>query len=236
MGLDLYVGSLTRYYSGDWETIVARTAREQGVGYRVVNADPKPKDAVTDPEQIRPMIEQWRQGLEQGLRAHLASGLSWEESAEAPYFSDKPDWTGYAGVAILAAQQLHPESPLPEKVPAQFAKDPAYQALAQERFRGDYAQLFEVEIWFPSDFPFVFQAQDLAGNEVRFGSAAQLLAQLKKLNERTLKGDAGSLERWKREGAGPADSFAKASQFGLSMFLHHAELAVKHRLPMKLDY
>ena len=31
MGLDVYAGTLTRYYSDDWETAWARRAREAGV-------------------------------------------------------------------------------------------------------------------------------------------------------------------------------------------------------------
>lgn len=30
MGLDIYVGSLTRYYSGDRETVIQQDARETG--------------------------------------------------------------------------------------------------------------------------------------------------------------------------------------------------------------
>jgi hypothetical protein len=30
MGLDIYVGSLTRYYRRDWETIVQQAGRELG--------------------------------------------------------------------------------------------------------------------------------------------------------------------------------------------------------------
>ena len=30
MALDVYVGSLTRYYAGEWENVSERTARERG--------------------------------------------------------------------------------------------------------------------------------------------------------------------------------------------------------------
>lgn len=36
MGLDVYVGSLTRYYSGDWESVVEQAAREQGLDFHVL--------------------------------------------------------------------------------------------------------------------------------------------------------------------------------------------------------
>jgi hypothetical protein len=36
MGLDIYVGSLTRYYARDWETVVQKHARESGIKLTVV--------------------------------------------------------------------------------------------------------------------------------------------------------------------------------------------------------
>ena len=35
MALDVYVGSLTRYYAGDWENVSERTARERGTQFRI---------------------------------------------------------------------------------------------------------------------------------------------------------------------------------------------------------
>jgi len=35
MGLDVYVGPLTRYYSFEWETIIQRAGREQGLEVRI---------------------------------------------------------------------------------------------------------------------------------------------------------------------------------------------------------
>ena len=75
MGLDVYVGSLTRYYAGDWETIVQQTAREQGFSAEIVRASEPPEDAITDPDTIRELVEAWQRLLE----------LDWNESPEAPY-------------------------------------------------------------------------------------------------------------------------------------------------------
>jgi hypothetical protein len=53
MGLDIYVGSLTRYYARDWETVVQKHARESGTKLTVERPN-EPPDVVTDPETIRP--------------------------------------------------------------------------------------------------------------------------------------------------------------------------------------
>jgi hypothetical protein len=43
MGLDVYVGSLTRYYTGDWETIVQQAGREMGLEVRVERPRSSPR-------------------------------------------------------------------------------------------------------------------------------------------------------------------------------------------------
>src|ERR1041385_367893 len=60
MGLDIYVGSFTRYYRGDWETVVARVAREQGISFQVIRTNPDPPDKGTDPVVIGKAGEGWR--------------------------------------------------------------------------------------------------------------------------------------------------------------------------------
>jgi hypothetical protein len=236
MGLDIYVGSFTRYYSGDWETVVARAAREQGIGFKIIRTNPDPPEKVTDPVAIGEAIEGWRMSLEAGLRDHLANGLAWNEGAEADYFTDKPDWVGYSGVVLLAAHTVFPEHPLPARATADFHQDAAYKKLAEQEFRCRFSQVFEVEIWLPCAFPFTFKGADASGNEMRFGSSVTLLEQLKRLNDECYRAEAETLAKWKYDGAGPQDTFEQAARFGLAMFLYHAKLSVEHRLPMKLDY
>jgi hypothetical protein len=60
MALDVYVGSLTRYFSRDWKTIVEQLAASGAIPpVQVIRAD-EPKDVVRDPEQIRPAVIGWR--------------------------------------------------------------------------------------------------------------------------------------------------------------------------------
>jgi len=236
MGLDIYVGSLTRYYCGDWETVIAQAAREQGIGFKLIRSNPEPPDKLTDPVAIGQAVEGWRSSLEAGLRQHLTDGLAWDESADADYFTDKPDWFGYSGVVLLAAHTVCPEHPPPERATAHFDKDRAFETLANQDFRCPFSQIFEVEVWLPCLFSFTFRAPDVSGKEVGFGSSITLLEQLRRLNNESYRADAETLARWEYDGAGSQDSFEQTARFGLAMFLHYAQLATGHRLPMKLDY
>lgn len=82
MGLDIYVGSFTRYYAGDWDLAAARVARELGATFEVVRQH-NPPDAIRDPEAIRSIVLEWRSGLAESLASHLPDPLDWDESPDA---------------------------------------------------------------------------------------------------------------------------------------------------------
>jgi len=126
---------------GDWETVTALAARELGLDFEVIRANPDPPDVVTDPVAIRSMVEDWRNALDAALRPHLVDGVSWDEGAEAEYFTDKPDWAGYAGLMILAAHTVCPEYPRPERAAMQFDEDAAFQSLAARQRNSRAARL-----------------------------------------------------------------------------------------------
>ena len=56
MAVDLYVGTLTRYYTRQWENVVQKMAREQGLKYQLVTPNQGDKDAITDPAVVEPAM------------------------------------------------------------------------------------------------------------------------------------------------------------------------------------
>jgi hypothetical protein len=110
-GLDVYVGSLTRYYVEGSADVVERTARHQGL----------PVDDGQDGEEgIRAAVLRWRGGLSRWLGDRLAGPLDWGESGPAPCFTDKPGWDGYGGALLLAAHDEYPELPPPAVLSARY--------------------------------------------------------------------------------------------------------------------
>ena len=55
MALHIYVGSLTRYYAGAWETVIQKQAREAGAELPPPPAEAA-EDALRDPGEIRPIV------------------------------------------------------------------------------------------------------------------------------------------------------------------------------------
>lgn len=185
MGLDIYVGSFTRYYAGNWELVAARVARELGATFEVVRQH-NPPDAIRDPDEIRSIVLEWRNGLAYSLASHLPEPLDWDESADAPYFTDKPAWDGYQGLLLRAAYQEHPGLQIPVEIPKDFDKDPAIQRGMGADSQTSYPSLLSnAQFWFPVRFPFVFEAPDASGKKVRIASSVSLAQELNELNRKT---------------------------------------------------
>jgi hypothetical protein len=194
---------------------------------------------VPSADQVRAVVIAWRGALSRELGADLPQSLDWDESEEAPYFTDKPAWDGFWGAVLLAAYDEHPDLQRPEQVDLdQVEDDAALRASTADGFRSRYRQLLDpgLELWLPCVFGFTFRARDLAGNEVGIGSSVTLLEQLRDLADRALRAAPEDLARWRHEGAEYEGPFERTARFGLAVMLELAEKSVTHRLPMKLDY
>ena len=235
MGLDVYVGSLTRYYSGAWETVVQQAARQAGMPVRLERQQPLAD--TRDPEVIRAAVLRWRDAMSSALGKHLNGPLDWDESESAPYFTDKPAWDCYSALLLWAAYEENPDLRCPEEAVEDWAKDPAFQRSTAQSFRTRYPHLLHnTELWLPCAFPFTFVTQDAGGNKVGMGSSIALLAELRALNDRTWRSNSDLLQRWRTQGTDHGAPLETGARFAFSIMLALAEHSVQHRIPMKLDY
>ena len=83
MGLDIYAGTLTRYYSHDWKTTIRRFAEDHCKEYSRVGPDGREYDLEPkDPELFRDDIGGWMDYILESLErdgggAPSPSGSSW---------------------------------------------------------------------------------------------------------------------------------------------------------------
>jgi hypothetical protein len=223
VGLDVFVGSLTRYYAEGPADVVERIARHQGLAAG---------DGLEAEELIRAAVVRWRDGLSRWLGDRLAGPLDWDESGPAPCFTDKPGWDGYGGALLLAAHDEHPELPPPARVSADWPDDPAYQAASAPGAGSRYAQLLTPELWLPCRFDFTARTRDITGEEVELGSSVALLDQLQLLSARYhLDGQPPVPDP-----AADGHSLSAAAGNGLAVLLRLAARSVRSRVPMKLDF
>jgi len=303
MGLDVYVGTLTRYYQGEWDTIIQQMGAA-GTDVAVVHPGqppggereyaPVPAARPSEPARQEPIwldrigrwldtlsrwgggrsrasaaaprsvadeVAAWRTKLNEQLGGQLAQSLDWDESAAAPYFTDKPAWVGYSCLMLLAAHEEHPQLPRPTQATDDWAEDPAWQLASRADFANTrYGHILSPSLWLPCEFARAFSADDMAGEDtVVIGSSVALLTQLRELNERTYQGSSEELAEWLEGGPDPtaradqttglgtagrqlveiADDgspFDHVARFALALFLDLAGKSVAHRLPMKLDW
>lgn len=238
MGLDLYVGSLTRYFTRDFQTPVQRMFGDKVSTLRVgadggVRVERGPARDV-NPRSVRRVVSVWRAEVAQQLGSALEKRLDWDETNAAPWWCEQPTWAGYGGLALLAAYDERPDL-MPTVIDVErWERDPAVSAVrsaADSRFR----HFHQAELWAPAAFDRPVMSEGLTPQPIGVGSTSRLLECLLDLNQRTWRADPAALEA-----TGPADSevsgFEASAWRGFSVFLTLARAAVEHHLPMKMDY
>jgi hypothetical protein len=153
MSLDVYVGSLTRYYL-DSPLTISRAA-----------------------------VLAWRDGLHAQLGSRLDEPLDWDESPDGPSFTDKARWEGYGGALLLAAHVEHPRLPVPDDISPDWPDDPAYLAVISAGTGPRFDQVLLPEMWLPCRFAFTFRTRDATGQGTEVGSSPALLTQLEVLRD-----------------------------------------------------
>jgi hypothetical protein len=235
MALDVYVGSLTRYYAGDWESIADRKGKPTQLRGRTGAAGAS-RASGKDSERIRRAVLDWRDGMKRALGPHLAEPLDWAETVEAPWFTGRPGWDGFGSLVLWAAYAEQPGLRRPPALPEEWDDDPALVRSNADGFRSRYSHLVRnVELWLPCAFDFTFEAEDVDGRRIIVGSSIMLGRQLGELNAGSWKMDPGqlmALAKTRPSGNGLETCARRA----LAVMAGLARQAVEHRLPMKLDY
>ncbi len=236
MALDVYVGSLTRYYAGEWENTSESAARERGTPFRIAGPG-DPVDDDSEFERIHPAILAWRVALTQSLGGRLTAALDWDEDPEAPYFTARPGWDGFGSLVLWAAYAEHPALRRPPNLPEEWDNDPALVRSNATGFRSRYSHLVRnVELWLPSPFEFTFEGEDVDGRRVVVGSTPMLRKQLEDLNAATWKASAETMAGWRREPLADDTPLEFSARYAFAVLHDLARRAVDRRLPMKLDY
>ena len=236
MALDVYVGSLTRYYAGDWESVADRTARQSG--RRTEPGQPRAAGAPKkDRERLQASVLAWRRTLDGALAPHLAEPLAWNETSEAPWFTDRPDWHGFGSLVLWAAYAEQPTLRRPAALPKEWDDDAALVRSNAEGFRSRYSHLVRnVELWLPTTLDFTFEAEDVDGRRIIVGSSTTLRRQLGELNAATWKMDDDEMAALARRRSPGRASLEVTARLAMALMSGLVRQAVQHRLPVKLDY
>lgn len=259
MGLDIYAGTLTRYYAHNWKTITQQWAEENGLVFHQITPE---GDQVDDGEEMTPAeiqdeMENWRDQILAAItQPDQEPYTPWPEDNEKPYYTDKPDWDAFGAMLLTAACHTYGE-PVPATVQKDwnFMEHPAIKRLAEDQER--VWSLFRGATWWlPLPASIMFQAPLPTDSQAVVSTLGGLRKELEKLNQLAWQADEDTIFSWTQTEGYPADgtigpngTYSSAdiqehteyntdslAKFAFSMFWQALEFAEKQQVPVLLDY
>lgn len=252
MGLDVYVGPLTRYYSHNWKTVTQQCAEANGMGYERFQANESGEDDLPV-EQIIEIVSRWRDSALEAVKSAVGEVAPWPENNEAVYFTDKPDWLGFGALLLYAAGKIYGES-----YPATVGKDwdiwqePLIQR-AQQDEQLSWSLFKNADWWLPIEVPLLFRGETPAGDMITISTAGALMLELLRINELGWKADEEAVLSWTKTEGYPQDgtvrdgklemgqayteySTVSLARFAYSILWQAVKFSLQHQAPILLDY
>ena len=251
MGLDLYCGTLTRYHTGRWDSVVVSMGKNAGMVVNTIYQNrPKRLSRLTAAIQVRG----WRRRLSRKYAHLVPQGFHWTENAATEYWTAKPDHDGLRALVLAAAYGEHPQFAQPSDLPNIVEADLAYAEASKDYLQSAIAVL-ECHMFIPSSENILLADQDAVGTRRFITSTANLGWALDKVNHAHWNADPSTIDAWSRRGAltgkvihvedghivrevevAPSpDPFEHCAQFGFAIYNEALNFSRKHNLPILTD-
>lgn len=199
VGLDLYAGTLTRYYSGQWLTTVQRVAQEVGMPCEIVYASGRPP--WLQPEEASSAVRAFCHALSTRWGARFKcfeQPPSWNERADAPYQTEKPDHDGIRSLVMVAAYLERPD--LTRPVVPDDEPDPACAEAVQRGYYMGNMAVLECHLFLPGNANYLIVAEDPLGAERFTTSIGILRGALDDVNARAWQASPEVIGSWYERG------------------------------------
>lgn len=258
MGLDIYAGKLTRYYSRNWKNIVQLFAEENGQNCVMRDAsgnEMKPVEDQAEIENIRDIVSNWADTLAVSIKPPLTPPI-WDEKSDCGYFTDKPDWVAFGALVMLQAC-IELKKPLPEFVRNgwNFYDEPIVKQAMEQRIPNSL--LMGTTHWLPIPDEAIYIAKLPTGNEGTISTVSLLKYELEDLNKQLWNADEDTILSWRNDKfyvplnrkrpklvLGFIQQFKKKDRYSTeelakcaySMLYQAVKFATENQCPIVLDY
>ena len=242
MGLDLYAGTLTRYYTRNWKTAVQQWSEQNNVRCEIITPDGELGNENIDAEEVQSSTELWMEALISGLSNEDIFLKPWEENNEKEYYTDKPDWAGYGALVILSAC-LYSGKEVP-KLYEKFS-DWNDNLIVQDLVKEEsYINSFlnGIEMWVPFEECMSFSYILPTGKEANMSTVGQLESDLQYINKMRWNADEETILSWfdiemvSDESNEDVFDFDALSRFAYCIFYKAVLFAKENKVPIRLDY
>lgn len=212
MGLDIYAGTMVRYYSRNWKTSVQQWGEANGVQVNIIR--PEEQNAAPVPvEEITADVISWREQLIQALAGELTGQPHWnEDNNTTPYYTDKPDWDALNALRLYALCKLQ-ERKVPDTVDKNFdiQKQPAYKKFIKDQNTA-ISLLHCSGWWLPISDSFMFNGYLPTGHQRMIATTGMLREELERINAIEWNADEQTIIGWRDTEGYPTDALWKNGQ------------------------
>ena len=213
MGLDIYAGTLTRYYSRNWKTILQQWAEKNGMQVSII----RPEEQDVEPasvEEITAGVTGWRDQLTQALADSLTGQPHWNEDNDiTPYYTDKPDWDAVHALMLYTLCKLQGIA-----VPGTVAKNfdlysqPVYKEFMTNK--NTVISLLDSDGWWiPVSDTFMFNGYLPTGNQCMIATVGMLRCELERINALEWNADEQTIIGWSDTEGYPMDALYNNGEF-----------------------
>lgn len=212
MGLDIYAGTLTRYYTHNWKTAAQQFAETNGINFQTIRSQQEDETNLS-PKEIQEIATQWRDAIVKGL--NLNPEPLWNEDYNnTPYYTNKPDWDALNALLLyIAAKYSNKE------VPATIIKN---FDVYEHPIIKDFLEIKDFQLslfdgngwWLPMKQNIMFNYVLPNSQKSPLATSGLLLEELKVYNSFEWNADRDTIVSWSTTEGYPADStYSKENGF-----------------------
>ena len=251
MGLDIYAGTLTRYYTHNWKTQAQMFAEANGINFQTIRNESVENELSS--EEIKEIVTQWKDTIIKGLQLNPAP--LWNEDYDStPYYTNKPDWDAlHALLLYIAAKYTKKE--VPKTVEKNF--DCFNHPIVKEFIESKefLLTLFDGNGWWlPIDQNIIFNYVLPNSQKSPLATSTLLFEELKTYNSIEWKADRETILSWSSTEGYPTDftynkdtglneisineiyDTVSLAKFAFSILWQAAEFSMKYGVVILFDY